>query len=328
MTHLFDKTQTEVEKAYKAYCEEALKAETFYDATINALLNKNANNGETDDEGIMNYNHMNLIMCWVGFERYVKDVATSLFQCKGEEILNPDAIGKKDIRIRNSIKDKCKLIQGKLLSFSDLYEQSQRFTSINTIKENIFQEIVKEAGKGRADVSTYISFIRLFIPDENKNPYSCSYEFAGEKRFCDFDKISAIREIRNSLIHDGGFIKEDAKAAISKYREFENDVVHIDVLTLKEIREIINRVAQNIYEIVTDNLQQEKNIIEIQELRHKEELYESALEQCLLEKSELEERIFDLEGILDSIRQDIEEWCEENYPLSETDYQNCPLEED
>ena len=43
-------------------------------------------------------------MCWIRFESYIKEVATALFQCKADEILKPDALGKNNKTIRNSVK--------------------------------------------------------------------------------------------------------------------------------------------------------------------------------------------------------------------------------
>lgn len=86
-------------------------------------------------------------MCWIRFESYIKEVATALFQCKADEILKPDALRKNNKTIRNSVKPKCKAIQEKTKSINELFVQTNGFSSISALKENVFSDIANEAAK-------------------------------------------------------------------------------------------------------------------------------------------------------------------------------------
>ena len=312
MTAINDQAKRQVDIAYDAFCSETKRTISLYDEMITALWSSGP--GEIlNSDGVQSYNQMSLIMYWICFERYVKDVAIALFRCKGDEIFNLNAIGNKDEKTRESTREKCRSIQGLQLSLMDLYQQSKGFKSIHSVKRFVFGEIVREAGKEQTDASNYISFIRLFLPDGIKDPYQCTYDLDGESHICDQDLIAAIREMRNTLIHDGGKIKAEKKCIISKFEEYEGDVLCIETHSLKKAFVIIERAARNLYEIVKESLNDDKSWRGYERTLIEEgRYYRELLKQYETEQAETEKEIGFIKGVISSIDRELDEWYRKN----------------
>lgn len=323
MQILINKAEEDARKAFDSYWAETKKAKAYYKKTVMMIEKDEAYNPPyIINEELINYNHMTFLMSWIRFEKYVKEVAIGLFRCKGDELLDPNYKSKSNGNGKRKVSSRCEAIQRGQISYAMLYLESQKFSNINSLKEYIFNSIAEQAGIGQADVSEYISLIKLFYP--NAKPYDFKYIIDDEERECNFRLIDAIRRIRNTLIHDAGRIRTKDRETIKVYKSFE-DSVYIDNNALQEIQIILDQVVNNINRIVTEGLTFDKEIAKFKSLSDEEKYFKNLLKQYLQEEKEIREQIQNLEGVLVEIEREIDE---ELQTIHEVEQNNMMYQED
>jgi hypothetical protein len=124
---------------------------------------------------------------WTSFEVYIREVVAYLLR-KHPEKIAASGRGKKI-----------------LMSTDEVVELSQRFTSIEELRERMVQrEIERRQAEGQS-VHGLINFLKDEFRFE-RDPYCEPYLFRGKRLTTHYNDITEIKDVRNALIHDGGLV--------------------------------------------------------------------------------------------------------------------------
>jgi hypothetical protein len=144
--------------------------------------------GETDDLGTKAETMLfqsSFLLQWTAFEVFVRETIHELYKrhpgklCKGQK---GTAVS---------------------LSYADVFEMSESFSSINELRESIVNREIEKHKKDSASISGLINFLKAEFKFE-EDPYSAWYVIEGDLRSARFEKVAEIKDVRNSLIHDAG----------------------------------------------------------------------------------------------------------------------------
>jgi hypothetical protein len=135
------------------------------------------------------------LLQWTAFEVFLRETIHSLYRAHPEKL----AKGQKGTTTS--------------LSYADILQMSEDFSSIENLRESIVDIEIEKHKRDGASVSGLINFLKSEFKFE-KDPYKAWYVIDGESRIATHSKITEIKDVRNSLIHDAG---KEADQLLSTY---------------------------------------------------------------------------------------------------------------
>ena len=180
----------------KASVELDDEKEESFEETQKRLLSLAHQVGETEELGTkaetMLY-QSSFLLQWTAFEVYIRETIHDLFR------RHPGKLAKGQKGALTS------------LSYADVLRMSEDFASIDTLRESIVNLEIEKHKKDGASISGLINFLKSEFTFE-EDPYKAWYVIEGDMRAASFAKVTEIKDVRNSLIHDAGKNVEDLLA--------------------------------------------------------------------------------------------------------------------
>ncbi|MGD8219738.1 hypothetical protein [Pseudomonas thivervalensis] len=172
----------------KASVEVDTENEEGFEETQKRLLSLAHKVGEAEELGTkaetMLY-QSSFLLQWTAFEVYIRETIHDLFRS------HPGKLAKGQKGATTS------------LSYADVLRMSEDFASIDALRESIVNLEIEKHKKDGASISGLINFLKSEFIFE-KDPYKAWYMIEGDRRTASFAKVTEIKHVRNSLIHDAG----------------------------------------------------------------------------------------------------------------------------
>lgn len=180
----------------KASVEFDTENEESFEETQKRLLSLAHKIGDTEELGTkaetMLY-QSSFLLQWTAFEIYIRETIHDLFRS------HPGKLAKGQ---KGSLTS---------LSYADVLRMSEDFASIDALRESIVNLEIEKHKKDGASISGLINFLKSEFTFE-RDPYKAWYVIEGDKRTASFAKVTEIKDVRNSLIHDAGKNVDDLLA--------------------------------------------------------------------------------------------------------------------
>jgi len=193
----------------KASVELDDEKEDSFEETQKRLLSLAHQVGETEELGTkaetMLY-QSSLLLQWTAFEVYIRETIHDLFR------RHPGKLAKGQ---KGSFAS---------LSYADVLRMSEDFSSIAALQESIVNLEIEKHKKDGASISGLINFLKSEFKFE-EDPYKAWYVIEGDMRTASFAKVTEIKDVRNSLIHDAGKNVEDLLAMYPNLIEKEGGLI-------------------------------------------------------------------------------------------------------
>lgn len=173
-----------------------------------------------------------LLLQWTIFEVFLKSTVGELIR------KHPQSI----------IKNKSKK---STLSYEEIYNVTNQFTSIETLRAFLIETEIDSLQSGGSSVHGLINFLKDRFSFKS-DPYKAWYIYKGEKRHSSYTELMEIKDVRNTLIHDGG---KPSIGFEEKYPEvpIDREVIHIDSDYYLRARLILCSLSFNIANIIESN---------------------------------------------------------------------------
>lgn len=182
------KFKSEISIAAKASIEIDEEQLDNFDDTQKKLLALAHSVGDTEELGTKAETMLfqsSFLLQWTAFETFIRETIHELYKrhpgklCKGQKGTTVS------------------------LSYADVFEMSESFSSIDELRESIVNREIEKHKKDGASISGLINFLKTEFKFE-EDPYSAWYVIEGDVRSARFEKVAEIKDVRNSLIHDAG----------------------------------------------------------------------------------------------------------------------------
>jgi len=142
-----------------------------------------------------------------------------------------------------------KKIGNEQLTYCEVYENSNEFSSIEDLKFYITKSVISNQEKNNKSIHGLINFIKKYFIDSG-DPYITWYVANGVKMDTSYKLLMDIKEIRNSLAHDRGETKSELWTKIDLISKPEDGLLVIDDDIYRKCVLIIKSIAYNIKELI------------------------------------------------------------------------------
>lgn len=171
---------------------------------------------------------------WTIFEVFVKKLALALFELYPEIVFKNKKYGNDTIK------------------YIDIFNTSEQFTSISSLKTYIMESIVETNGKvDNESIHSIINFIKECYMSNGVDPYKAQYVYNGEKIETSYVGLIQIKALRNSLVHDNGLITRKLLDEVDYLEQtvgesliITDDMLSTEFYALEAIAENIFSLAQ------------------------------------------------------------------------------------
>lgn len=169
-----------------------------FDKTQQKLVSLAHNVGEVEELGTKAETMLfqsSFLLQWTAFEVFLRETIHDLYRKHPEKL----AKGQKGTTTS--------------LSYADILRMSGEFSSIDNLRESIVSLEIEKHKRDGASISGLINFLKTEFKFDD-DPYQAWYIANGEQKTASHTKITEIKDVRNSLIHDAG---KDADELIKVY---------------------------------------------------------------------------------------------------------------
>ena len=119
-----------------------------------------------------------------------------------------------------------------------MFQKSSEFSSIEDLKKHLVSLVIAEQQDGHQSIHSLINLIKDCYLQGSK-PYDTWYVFNGETKQTSYSVLLAVKDARNSLMHDGFSAQTDQSASKTSSNTINEQTYTKYVLILRAVADNI-----------------------------------------------------------------------------------------
>ena len=155
-----------------------------------------------------------LVLRWTAFEVFLRAAIHDLFRSHPHKLA-------KDSRAKRPS-----------MSYADIISMSEQFTSIEALQTALVERQIEQSEAEGQSIHGLINLLKSSFAFHD-DPYEAWYVLRGQRHETDYNTLLEIKEVRNALVHDGGYACEEFFDRFPNVPHRDNQIVIDDAYNTK-----------------------------------------------------------------------------------------------